>query len=449
MFLPPLRQPVAANEFDAELYRKLTQCVRCGICLATCPTYRELIEEANSPRGRVSLIRALREEDGDLTPELYRFIYGCLECRACETACPNNVIFHEVIEWGKSRLSERELIPRSGRFFKGLFLKRIFRRSRSLDGLMRIIRFYHKSGLRALVRFTRLLKLFPWHLADLEDLMPRSLGKHKPVRRKETYTLSPEGEVRGRVQFFSGCIADHWLQDANHSTVRLLLRAGFEVTIPAAQQCCGALHVHLGEPDIGRELARENIEAFAAEDPEGETLIVSNSAGCGAVLKEYGHLLERDEAYHERAKSFSNRVRDISELLASLDGALPLPHPLEKRITYDDPCHLIHGQGISEQPRQLLRRIPGVEFIELPEAGWCCGSAGVYNLTNYRMSMRLLERKLENIKKTGAEIVVTANPGCLLQLRAGVRKAKMTVEVLHITELLNFAFQSKQKGFLV
>ena len=253
MFLPPLKRPPDdVGEIERELYEKITQCVRCGICLSKCPTYRELIEEASSPRGRISLIRALYEGEGEAGCELHKFIYGCLECRACETACPNNVVFHKIVEWGKERLGEKKLIPRAGRFFKKVFLGRFFRRARSLDRLMAFLRFYRWSGLRALVRFTRILKLFPWHLGDLEDLMPGRLGKHRPVRKKKTYTLEPEGEPRGRVLFFTGCIADHWLQGANHATVRLLLKAGFAVTVPAAQQCCGALHVHLGETDSGR-----------------------------------------------------------------------------------------------------------------------------------------------------------------------------------------------------
>lgn len=435
MHLPPLSRPKDNKASDREFYRRLTQCVRCGICLATCPTYRELIEEGGSPRGRLSLIRTLYEGHGEISHELNRFLYGCLECRACETACPNNVIFHEIMEWGKERLARGKLIPRSGRFFKSFFLKRVFRRTSSLDRLMAFIRLYHKSGKRAFVRFTRILKLFPWHLYDLEDLVPHRMGKHRPVRRKNSYTLEPDGEIRGRAMFFTGCIADHWLQDANHATVRLLLRAGFAVTVPAAQQCCGALHVHLGEPEIAGELARENIDAFKCSG-EGNELIVSNAAGCGAVLKEYGHLLEHDKNYAELAAGFAARVRDITELLASLDGTLPTLRPLNKRVTYDDPCHLVHGQGISEQPRLLLKKIPGIDLVEMPEADWCCGSAGVYNLINYKMSMALLERKLENLKTTGAEILVTANPGCLLQLQAGVRRAKMPVQVMHVVELL-------------
>jgi glycolate oxidase iron-sulfur subunit len=434
MELEPREKIIHESKISEEFYRKITQCVRCGICLATCPTYRELIEEADSPRGRISLIRALYEGEGETSPVLHRFLYCCLECRACETACPNNVIFHEVMDWGRRRLSEARLLPLSGRFFKALFLRRVFRRARSLDRLMALLRFYHKSGLRALVRFTRILRLFPWRLADLEDLMPRRLGKHRPVRKKKTYTIQLQDKVRGRVFFFSGCVADHWLQEINAATVRLLLRAGFAVTVPAGQQCCGALHAHLGEPEAAEELARENIECFAGKRKE---LIVTNSAGCGAVLKEYGDMLAYDTAWAKRAAAFSARVRDISELLASLDGALPTLRPLRKRLTYDDPCHLIHGQGICRQPRELIKSIPGVEFVELPESDWCCGSAGVYNLINYEMSMALLERKLKHLEKTGAEVLVTANPGCLLQLRAGVRKAKLDVNVLHIAELLD------------
>ena len=257
------------------------------------------------------------------------------------------------------------------------------------------------------------------------------------MRKKKTYTLEPEGEARGRVLFFTGCIADHWLQGANHATVRLLLKAGFAVTVPAAQQCCGALHVHLGETDGGRALARENVEAFEAADPDGDALIVSNAAGCGAVLKGYAELLAHDHDYAERAQRFSSRVRDISELLASLDGALPPLKPLGMRVTWDDPCHLVHGQGVAAQPRDLIRRIPGVEFVELPEADWCCGSAGVYNIINYEMAMALLDRKLAQPEEDRCRDPRLRQPRLSAAIaRRSPAEQKLDIEVLHIAELL-------------
>lgn len=434
MILPPLFERENQSDEEKEFYRNLSQCVRCAICLPTCPTYQETLNEGHSPRGRVSLIRALYEDQSEATKSLNTFLYGCLECRACETACPNDVVFHRVIEYGKEQLNKGKVTPRSGTFFKWLFLRRIFRNSKSLDRLMAFLRFYSRSGLRAITRFTRILRLFPWNLAGLEQLMPAGLGPHRPVRRKNSYALIPAGEVRGKVSFFTGCIADHWLQGANLATVRLLLRAGYRVEVPADQQCCGALHVHLGETQQGMALAMENLEAF--DDGGADNPVVVNAAGCGAALKEYPHLFTHD-GNASRARSFSARVRDLTELLAGVADELPDPQPLAARVTFDDPCHLMHAQGIVTEPRTLIRRIPGIELVELEEASWCCGSAGVYNIVNYRMSMNLLERKMRHVEKTGADILVTANPGCYLQLKLGVRKFGLGMEVLHIAELLD------------
>lgn len=435
MILPPFQEQGKLSEEERELDELLSQCVRCASCLPTCPTFLETLDEGHSPRGRISLVRALNEGEGDTSKSLNSFLYGCLECRACETACPNNVIFHRIIEHGKESLSRTDLIPKTGKFFKWLFLKHIFKDGKKLNRFMAFLRFYKKSGLQALIRFTRLLKIMPWHLGDLEKLMPEKLGKHSPVKRKRDYTLIPAGDVRGTASFFTGCIADHWLQPANLATIRLLLRAGYAVTVPAEQECCGALHVHLGELEQGMELALKNISTFAHERT-GSGPIVVNAAGCGAALKEYGHLLRRQDS-EEDAKAFSKRITDLSVLLASILDDLPVPNALHRKVTYDDPCHMIHGQGVSAEPRRLIRFVPGLEFVELVEASWCCGSAGVYNLTNYEMSMEVLERKLKHVTTTGADILLTANPGCLLQLQAGVKKAKLDMEVLHLAEFLD------------
>jgi glycolate oxidase iron-sulfur subunit len=433
MFLPPLPDLGNRSEEERALYANLSQCVRCAICLPTCPTFQETLDEGHSPRGRIALVRALYENEGSLSSGLGHYLGGCLECRACETACPNNVVFHRIIEYGKEQLGDR-FVPRAGKFFKWFFLRRIFRNARSLDRLMLFLRFYRRSGLRALARGTRILKLLPWHLGDLERLMPPGQAAHRPARKKRDYTLIPAGTVRGTVEFFTGCIADHWLQSANHATIRLLLRAGFAVRVPSAQQCCGALHVHLGEAEQGKELARRNIAAFSAA---GDGLpVITNAAGCGAALKEYGYLLRR-ETDEAAGITLAGRVRDLSQFLCSVAPHLPEPRPLNKRVTWDDPCHLIHGQKVETEPRRLIRAIPGISFVELKEASWCCGSAGVYNIVNYGMSMQLLARKLEHVRASGAEILVTANPGCYLQLAAGARHAGIPVEVVHLAELLD------------
>jgi glycolate oxidase iron-sulfur subunit len=300
---------------------------------------------------------------------------------------------------------------------------------------MAFLRFYMKSGLRAIVRFSRILKLLPWHLADLEKLTPANPEKHRPVRQKQDYLLIPAGRNNGTVQFFTGCIADHWMQNAQHATVRMLLRAGYSVFIPADQQCCGALHIHLGEKAEGARLARTNIASFS-KDRFSDMPIISNAAGCGAMLKEYGEILRREPDKRE-GESFSARTRDFSEFLADTLDMLPTPEAADAIVAYDDPCHLLHGQGICDAPRRLIRFVPGVEFRELEESSWCCGSAGVYNIVNYGMSMKLLDRKLRHIEATGCEKLITANPGCYLQLSFGVRKAGLDIEVLHLAEFLD------------
>jgi glycolate oxidase iron-sulfur subunit len=435
MILPPLREQGELSVEEREFYHTLSQCVRCAACLPTCPTFQETLDEGHSPRGRISLVRALHEGDGTASNGLNTFLYGCLECRACETSCPNNVIFHEIIEYGKESLNRAKRIPTSGKFFKWLFLGKIFRSARAFDMFMAFLRFYMKSGLRAIVRFSRILRLMPWHVADLEKLTPTTPGKHRPARRKNDYILIPAGGTNGTVQFFTGCIADHWLQKAQHATIRMLLRAGYSVFIPGDQQCCGALHIHLGEKDAGATLARANIAAFSKER-FSDTPIISNAAGCGAMLKEYGDILRREPDIHA-GETFAARTRDFSEFLADNLNLLPKPEAMRATVTFDDPCHLLHGQGICNAPRQLIRFVPGVEFRELEESSWCCGSAGVYNIVNFGMSMKLLDRKLQHIRASGCEKLITANPGCYLQLSYGIQRAGLDIEVLHVAEYLD------------
>jgi glycolate oxidase iron-sulfur subunit len=435
MLLPPIKDLSQQTESQSELERLLTQCVRCGTCLPTCPTYQLTKKESNSPRGRISLVRALHDAENKATKNLSEILQDCLECRACESACPNSVIYSQILEEGREAFDRDQQLPASGKFFKWLFLDHLFRSTEKLRLLMGFIRFYHKSGMRWLVGKLQILKLFPWNLHSLEKMVPENLGQHRPVKRSSDYRLIPAGKVEGKVSFFTGCIADHWMQAAHHASIKLLLRAGYTVEIPSQQECCGALHVHLGSRNSSSELASENIAAFSGSDQP----IILNAAGCGAHLKEY-------KSTHKSipdAIAFSERIADLSEFLMAAAEKLPEPVKREIKVTYDDPCHLIHAQGISQAPRDLLKRIPGVEVIELKESSWCCGSAGVYNIVRHDTSMELMQRKAKHIAATGADILLTANPGCLFQLRLAVKEAGLEMQVMHLAEFLDSCYQGE------
>lgn len=438
MILPPVKNPGKLSPGRARLERDLTQCVRCAACLPYCPTFQLTLDEGHSPRGRISLVRAMHEGLAEESAGMQSYLGACLECRACETACPNNVEFHKVIDHGRERLAGKVKEGWAARFFKWLFLKKIFSSTRAFDRFMSFLRFYQKSGLQWVMRKTRVLHLLPWNLGKLEKMFPAGLGRHRPARKKEECLLIPRGKIRGSLNLFTGCINDHWLQNSTHSVIKTLLRLGYQVRIPPTQECCGALHAHLGDRQGAMELARKNMTAFSANDDP----VLLHAAGCGAMLKDYKHLFEF-ETEEEQAGGFVKRIIDFNQLVAAHLDELIFDRQFAYRVSYDDPCHLVHAQGISSEPRQILKALPGLKYVELKEADWCCGSAGVYNVVHYKWSMEFLQRKLKHVAAGGAEVLVTSNPGCYLQLKVGAEGLERPVRVLHIAEVVESCFEGE------
>jgi len=410
------------------------QCVRCGLCLPTCPTYVETLVETSSPRGRIALIKAVDEGRLDLTsPGFMHQMSECLDCRACEAVCPSGVAYGQLLEPARAQVERVHAArrPEGQRLLRGLALERLF----SNMGLMRfaasLLRFYQRSGLRALVRGSGLLQRFG--LDRLESLAPEVSERFFVPDD----TRRPALGARKAVAFMhAGCVMSVAFAQVDEATVRMLRRAGCDVVAPAAQGCCGAIAVHAGELDLGRKLAKRNILAF---ERSGADFYVINAAGCGSSLKEYGHLFVDDAAWHERAVAFSAKVRDATEILDAL-GLPPGIGRIDAVVAYQDACHLLHAQRISAPPRRLLGLIPGLVLREFGEAAICCGSAGIYNVTQPDMSDRLKARKVEHILAVAPDIVATANPGCALQISAGLRDAGRSVAVKHVVELLDEAY---------
>lgn len=357
----------------------------------------------------------------------------CLDCRSCETACPSGVEYGKLVEHARAKIETEYHRPWLTRVARKAVFERLLPFPRRIAGVAALLKLYQRSGLQAAARATGVLNLLG--LADRERLLPRiddefffnQLGK----------TFRAQGERRARVAFFAGCIANVTFSELNEATIRVLTANGCEVVVPSGQLCCGALAAHAGVRDAARELARKNIRAFGSDNFDA---IVTNAAGCGSTLKEYDHLFGESEAEYAEATAFQSKVRDVTEFLAELGLSAKL-RPMRERVTYLDSCHLLHGQRVREAPRQLLRAIPGLEFVELPYSDICCGSAGVYNVTQTDASLELLAEKMSNAKKTGARLIATANPGCLLQLRVGVGIHKTGQEVLHVVELLDRAIE--------
>ena len=417
-------------------WKKWDACTHCGLCLPTCPTYRELGLETDSPRGRLYLMgSAFKPQDATpLNAEWAEYIYRCLDCRACETACPSGVHFGELLE--EARAIYEKNAPRSAsyRFWTNLVFRQILPNKERLDLIFELMWLYQRLGIRRLVQKTGILKLMG-SVGQMESLLP----KIPPPRLKYTIRdITPAvGETRCRVGFISGCIMNQVFTETNLATIRVLAENGCEVVVPRLQTCCGALHLHNGVRDVASVLAKQNITAFENEDLDA---IIINSAGCGATLKEYGVLMENDDGYAEKAAQFSHKMRDISEFLAEIEMIRPKGR-IEQRVTYDEPCHLLHGQRVKMQPRKILNTIQGLELIELAEAEWCCGSAGIYNITQPELSEEILERKMHHIAETNADIVATGNPGCLLQIQLGIQKRGLNMKAMHPITLLDYAYR--------
>ena len=393
----------------------LRACVHCGICLPQCPTYRVLGEEMDTPRGRIYLIRAAAEDRLEPSPTFARHMDLCLGCRACETACPSGVPFGSLMEATRGQLARRGLTSRPRLLERLLYL--LLPHPRRLGLVLAIARGWQRSGVRRWPRNSRLRRLVP-RLSAMEALLPDALPRPAPLPE-----LTPaQGARRGRVGLLTGCVQRHLCPQIGRDSARLLSLAGWDVVVPSRQGCCGALELHGGRIEAFRRPARALAAAFGGDID----YVVSDAAGCGSAMKEYGNWVPA-------LAGFGERVRDVSQLL--VDAELPLG-PLATTATYHDACHLAHGQRIRAEPRTLLARIPGLRLVPLAESDLCCGSAGVYNLLEPAMAERLLAMKLDRIAETGARVVVTGNPGCLLQVAKGCRERGLDVEVLHPVELL-------------
>jgi glycolate oxidase iron-sulfur subunit len=427
---------------DSHTYDLLRQCIHCGFCLPTCPTYAVLGVEMDSPRGRIYQMQAVADGRATVGPEFIEHMNCCLGCRACETACPSGVQFGKLIESAREEIQLQASQHQNAT--ERVLRKTVFGAilpSRKLTMLLfGSLKLYQRSGLQTLARKLNLVDFVPGPLSgklkEPEALLPALQGDLFPGKHP---IITPAlGKRKYRVGFLPGCMMDQAFREINEATIRVLTANGCEVVIPQEQRCCGALHVHAGEAEKGRELARANIEAF---EPFACDYIIINSAGCGSNLKEYDHLLRDDPAYAARAAAFSGKMQDISEFLATID-LNPQLGEVQRRVTYHDACHLAHGQKIKNQPRALLKRIPGLELVDLKESDWCCGSAGIYNITNQEMAGKLLERKMGHIEQTRAQVVATGNPGCIMQIAYGARQRHLTLEALHPVQLLDQSYQA-------
>ena len=439
----PLPAPAQAL-LDAE-YANMSACVRCGLCLTSCPTYVVTGHESEGPRGRIALMRALVEGRVPLTDDLIDREENCLACDACTAVCPAGVqmeplqvAFRASVEVSRdaAAVPSRGIVARA---LRAAVFGWLFPSMPRFRAIVWLVWFYRASGLRTLARALGIVRLIG--MRDADDLLP-AFSPDFLVPTGQSFPADVSASHRASVALFAGCVMSTAFGSTAHATVRVLNKAGCEVTCPAGQGCCGALHAHGGDRDGAQRLARTVIDAF---EPAGDAPVIVNAAGCGAMMKEYGHLLADDPAWAVRASAFASRVRDVSEYLVTRE----LP-PLNRIasddtvVAYQDACHLAHAQRVTSAPRDLIRRIPGVTLRDLPDKALCCGSAGVYNITHAAMARSLGDRKAKAVGETGASIMVTANPGCHLQMQASLSRTGSSVRVMHVVDLLDQALSTGQ-----
>src|SRR3989339_141114 len=408
----------------------LQQCIHCGMCLAVCPTYDMTKNERSSPRGRIKMIKSVARGEMEITNLFADEMNFCLDCQACETACPAGVKYGSMVEAARVEVNNTGYRSSLYRLIKKLSLKVIVGSKFNLKFVSRLLRIYQNSFIRKLLHKSGVMKIISADLEEIDKLSPT-------VSKQFSDDIIPEitmakGEVKYKTAFLSGCLMNVMFAEINKDTVDVLQSCSCEVFTPKDQICCGSLQAHNGDFDTTKKLAKHTIDVFSNYQFD---FMISNSAGCGAFMKEYAHILSDDVQYAERAKNFSNRVKDISEFLTETNIPLNMKS-LAESITYHDACHLAHTQKITEQPRKMVKSIPGVSYNELEEASWCCGSAGIYNIVHYEESMVILERKMAKIRKANAKVVLTGNPGCLTQLRYGAKKFNVEVEVMHPISLI-------------
>jgi glycolate oxidase iron-sulfur subunit len=440
---PTATQGLKLGEGEAPSFEKVSACVHCGLCLEACPTYRELRVEMDSPRGRIYLMKGLLQNKIAPTPTVLKHLDQCLDCRACESACPSGVEYGTILEKTRSVLQPSRPVSAIGRFLRWFLFEKLLP-SRQVQRLVfKLLWVQQALGLAALGAWLGRKRFLPGRLAAAAAQAP-----HVPLRSfreahakavdatKGTITFPARGLRRHRVALFTGCLADQLFADVNEATVRVLTENGCEVDVLVRERCCGALHIHNGALDAARGLARDNVRLFNAGDYDA---VISNAAGCSAELRHYGALLGGDAA----AEAFGRKLKDISEFLCDIDWTPPKASGAVSvgKVAYDEPCHLLHAQKISTPPKTILQGIPGVTLVPLEDADFCCGSAGIYSLLQPALSSAIAARKIDAIRKSGADIVATGNPGCLMQIRSGVQAAGLPVKVVHPVELLADAYR--------
>ena len=419
---------------EADMYR----CVHCGLCLSSCPTYVVTGMEMESPRGRIALMKAVNEGRVGISDRIVSHWEACLNCRACEAVCPSGVPYGRMMERTRAQVRARDRQSDGMKRMTRWFLRAALPRPRLMRFGANLLRLYQHLGVQRLMRRTRLTRLLPGGLEQLEAQLPRMSGRFfGPSRRSHR---PAEGEPTMKVALLSGCVMPLMQAETMNATVRTLVRNGCEVAVPPRQGCCGALNSHAGDLQSARAMAKRNIDAFL---DTGADRIVTCSAGCGSTMKEYHELLKDDGEYAEKARQASEMTRDITELLLELPFRRPMAH-LERIVTYQDPCHLAHAQRITAAPRNILRSIPGVQLQEMENPSMCCGGAGIYSAVQPELSRRILSRKVEAIIESGAAETITANPGCMLQLEQGLRAAGQDTPVRHVVDILDEAYRREE-----
>ncbi|MBP2257742.1 (Fe-S)-binding protein [Virgibacillus alimentarius] len=428
------------NNFKEKMdYEEILNCTRCGFCLPSCPTYIETDkDEVHSPRGRIALMKGL--VDGDIEPseEVKRSIDLCLGCRACETACPSGVNFGHLLEQARDAIYQTNEKSLPEKVVRNVAFHHLFPHQNRMIGLTGLLGMYQRSGLQRVARSIGVMNLFPETMRTMEKVLPEVPKKKEMKQRPRHY--APLKKQTKKVAFFSGCLMDTVFKTTNDATTKLLQYAGCEIVVPELQGCCGALHGHSGEREQAKEMAKRNIAAF---EDAGVDYIITNAGGCGAFLVDYGYLLKDDPVWQERAAAFAAKIKDVTSILVALDFH-NMPLQLDEQIvTYQDSCHLKNGQKTFMEPRQLLESIEGVTYVEMHDASRCCGSAGIYNIVESEMAMQILDHKMEQAKKTNAKTIVTANPGCLLQMKLGIEREGLAdeMEAVHIVDLLLRAYE--------
>lgn len=416
----------------------LQNCIHCGFCLPTCPTYVATGQELESPRGRLHLIRSVLDERVSPTDSLLGHLDLCLQCRACETACPSGVPYGRIMEDARASIMDRGVTGRPiGWSLRSLVLRHVIARPNVLAAVFGVGRLYSRSGLQSLVRGP-LGRLLPARLRAMESQAP--VVASAPYRDRGT--LARPADPLGRVALLTGCVHGELYPEVHRATVRVLDRLGFEVVAPPEQGCCGALHSHAGDAEAARDLARANIEAF---ERAGVDYVLVNAAGCGAAMKEYGRLMRHDPVYAQRAEHFAAKVQDITEFVAAQPFADAGLGPVEEDVTIQDACHLAHAQKIRSAPRQILGAIPGLRLREMSTPDRCCGAAGLYAMVQADMSKQVLASKLEDVRGSGARIIATSNPGCSMQLENGCRREDLAIGVKHVIELLDASYTAARR----